>query len=124
MQIQDVLPTLPDIGDVQPLSVSDEACIQEVRQVLAKHGALSRFGVTLLHEHFDIADDEVMMEFVDKDNRVLTTRPVKAIDHAEENSLQTSWRLDSMTSRQRCERYCARPYGPNGPHITQHATVG
>jgi hypothetical protein len=124
MKVQELLPPLPDIDEVEPVAEKDEACIQAVRKVLEEHGALSRFGVVLLHEHFDIADDEIMMEFVDKESRTLTTRPVKAAEHDEEMSIQTSWRLDSRTGRQRCERYCQRPYGPNGPHITGHATVG
>lgn len=124
MKAPELLPPLPDIDDVEPLSGNDDACIRAVRAVLAEHGALSRFGLVLLHDHFEVTDDEVMMEFVDKENRVLTTKPVKAADHAEETSIQTSWRLDSFSGRQRCERYCQKPYGPNGPHIQGHATVG
>lgn len=124
MRIPEALPALPDIDEVEPVSDKDQACIQAIRRVLEEHGALSRFGIVLMHEHFDIATDEVMMEFVDKANRTLTTKPVKATDHPEENSIQTVWRLDSPTGMQRCERHCMRPYGPNGPHITQHIPVG
>lgn len=124
IQIAEALPPLPDIDEVEPLSEKDLACIAAVRKVLEEYGALSRFGMTLLHEHFTIADDEIMMESVDKANRVLTTRPVKAAEHPIENSIETSWRLDSSTGLQRCERYCQKPYGPNGPHMGGHATVG
>lgn len=124
MKAPERLPALPDIDEVEPLSDNDQACIEDVRRVLEAHGALSRFGVVLLHEPFGIADDEVMMEFVDKARRTLTTVPVKAAEHREENSIQTAWRLDSSSGLQRCERHCMRPYGPNGPHVAQHIPVG
>jgi hypothetical protein len=40
----------------------DRAVMDEVREVLAKHGALGRFGLTLLHSHFEVAHDEVLAE--------------------------------------------------------------
>lgn len=124
MDVLEPLPALPDIDEVEPLNASDQACMEELRSVLERHGALQRFGVTLLHEHFEISADEVMMEYVDKDRRELLTKPVAASGELEVNSVQTSWRLDSLTSMQRCERYCQQPYGPRGPHIDGHATVG
>jgi hypothetical protein len=120
----EVLPRLPDIDEVEPLSESDLSCMKALRGVLKEHGALSRFGITLLHSHFDVADDEVMMEFVNKENRTLTTRPVKAVDYPDGYSVETSWRLDSQTGVQRCEQQCAKPYGAKGPHVRQHFTVG
>jgi hypothetical protein len=45
----------------EPLSSADLAVLEEVRQVLAMHGALRRFGVTLQHQHFDLADDEILV---------------------------------------------------------------
>ena len=116
----EVLPPLPDIDDVAPISKADQECLAALRSVLAEHGALQRFGVTLLHDHFPVSDDEIMMETVDKATRTLTTRPVKAADHPIENSVETSWRLDSLTGLARCERVCQRPYGPNGPHTGNH----
>jgi hypothetical protein len=123
VQALEVLPPLPDIDEVEPISEKDQACIDAVRAVLKEYGALSRFGITLLHQHFAVSEDEVMMEFVDKENRVLTTRPVKAVDHPSENSVETSWRLDSLTGTKKCETRCNKPYGKNGPHIKQHYTV-
>lgn len=120
----EVLPALPDVDDVEPLSENDRACMEDLRRVLEKHGALSRFGIMLLHRHFALADDEALVEFVDVDTRTLTTRPVKAADWPAENAIETNWRLDSQTSLQRCEKQCAKPYGPNGQHIRQHFTTG
>lgn len=124
MQPLEVLPPLPDIDEVAPLSDADHECIAAVRRVLEQHGALQRFGLTLLHDHFPIADDEIMMETVDKTARTLTTRPVMAADHPIENSVESSWRLDSHIGLARCERVCQRPYGPNGPHTGNHIPAG
>lgn len=124
MRMPEPLPSLPDIDDVEPVSEKDTPCIQAVRDVLAQYGALQRFGLTLLHGHFDVGDDEILMEFVDKRNRTMTIRPVEETEHDPEKSIETSWRLDTPTGMQCCERHCMRPYGPNGPHITQHIPVG
>lgn len=68
---------LNHIADVKPIDDSDAACLEEVRQILMKHGALSRFGVSLLHSHFDLSDDEIMMETTDLERREQLVRPVK-----------------------------------------------
>lgn len=120
--VREALPALPDIDEVVPLSEADQACFRDIRAVLDKHGALSRFGVWLLHEHFEVGHDEVVVESVDKEARTLVSQPTKLSKLAQ--SIETSWRLDSPSGMQRCESMCARPYGPNGPHVRQHFTTG
>ncbi|EKS35365.1 hypothetical protein [Afipia clevelandensis] len=83
---------LPDIHDVPPLSGHDEACLTAVREVLARHGCLERFGLTLLHKHFGMSDDEVLVEAVDEQSRTLVTKPVRIAD--------LSGRLDDSTATQ------------------------
>ncbi len=79
------------IDDVRPIDESDAACLEEIRQVLEKHGALSRFGLTLLHSHFDLADDELMLETTDQQKREHRVRPVKrSWIEAEGFSVQTT----------------------------------
>ena len=60
-----------------PLGPKDQAFIDEVRQVLEKHGNENRFGLCLLHEHFPMNDDEILMETHDKDSRTITIAPQK-----------------------------------------------
>jgi len=119
----DMLPPLPDIDAVEPFSEKDQACIQAVREALQQHGALSRFGLTLLHGHFPIANDEVLVEAVDVETRTLITRPVTVDSQSATNSVETSWRLDSPSGMARCESRCNKTWGPNGPHIRQHYTT-
>ena len=102
------LPLL-DIDEVErPLTEDDKACLKEVAAILQKHNRLDRFGVNLLHEHFHVADDEVLMETCDFETRVLTIRPVKVANDMDQTSIATNWRLDtdgavvSMTCRTRC----------------------
>jgi hypothetical protein len=68
---------LDHIADVRPIDDSDAACLEDIRAVLTKHNCLDRFGVTLLHSHFDVADDEMMLETTDLDRREHLVRPVK-----------------------------------------------
>lgn len=93
---------LPDLNQVESFSQDDERCLAEVAEVLKKHGRLSRFGVNLLHQHFPIADDEVMLETNDPSDRTLLMRPVKIIDIEGMGARTTSWRLDSGRAQMAC----------------------
>src|SRR5262249_39367548 len=67
---------LPAIENAEPLGCQDVALLTELREVLARHGALGRFGLTLLHEHFPVEDNEVLLETNDPLTRTLEMRPV------------------------------------------------
>src|SRR5260370_30601829 len=69
--------SLQDIDDVRPIDDSDAACLEEVRLVLAKHRNLDRFGIALLHSHFQVAEDEMMLETTDVEHIEHWVRPVK-----------------------------------------------
>lgn len=85
----------PDrIDAVDSLGPQDEAVIDQVRKVLEENDALDRFGITLLHSHFDLGDDEVLVETVDAEARTLTIRPERKAKLDEEaDPVVTSWRL-------------------------------
>ncbi|MGA2741092.1 MAG: hypothetical protein ABSG65_27080 [Bryobacteraceae bacterium] len=68
---------LKHIAEVKPIGDGDADCLEEVRLVLLKHNCLSRFGVSLLHSHFALDDDEIMLETTDLDKREHWVRPVK-----------------------------------------------
>ena len=85
---------LPDIDEIEPLGPSDEACLQELRNVLDRHGALERFGITLLHDHFSLSEDEMLIEECDEQTRTLTIQPVSTSEDAEDGEvIQTNWRF-------------------------------
>ncbi len=67
---------LQDIDSVRPIDESDAECLEEIRSVLQKHNCLSRFGVSLLHSHFDLKEDEILLETTDISKREHWVRPV------------------------------------------------
>ncbi len=94
--------TLPDISEAQPLNKNDKPLVDEIVSVLKKHNALDRFGLTLLHQHFTVAEDEVLVESVDTEARLQSIRPLKKIELGELNYTETSWRLDSGEPMMAC----------------------
>ena len=85
---------IPHVDEVAPVSDADDAVFAEIRAVLARHNALDRFGVSLPHDHFQIDEDEILVESCDLDTRTLVSRPMKKADLAGEPLLETNWTLD------------------------------
>jgi hypothetical protein len=83
---------LPDLLDLDPLGDADRACLAELREVLARHERLNRFGIALLHSHFALAEDELLMETCDPSSRTLTIRPEReASQTADGRIIATQW---------------------------------
>jgi hypothetical protein len=89
MSTQSVAP--PTLNEIKPLGLEDQPCIDELREVLTKHGALGRFGLTLLHSHFPMGPDEILKEYCDEENRTMTLKPAKKSDLS--HVLFTAWDL-------------------------------
>lgn len=53
----------------------DRACLDEVGAFLVLNSLHSRFGISLLHQHFGVTDDEVFIEFSNQVTRSVTLRP-------------------------------------------------
>lgn len=68
---------LPHGDVVEQFSENDRECFEEIRDVLKRHGKLDRFGITLLHKHFELQEDEMLVENVDEENRIQTIQPMK-----------------------------------------------
>lgn len=116
---------LPDIHDTKPLSAADRLCLNEIRDVLAKHGCLERFGVNLLHRHFEMAADEILIEQVDEEGRRLVTKPVKVgLVQAEMPTAyetQWHWRRDHGGEvSQICNVRCFQGSYESPGHVTKH----
>jgi hypothetical protein len=86
---------LPDLKFVPPFEADDQTCLEEIAEVLKKHGRLDRFGVTLLHQHFPVGDNEVMLETNDPVSRTLEMHPCDRTALEGLDARITSWRLDS-----------------------------
>jgi hypothetical protein len=116
------LPRLPDIEEVRPVDATDQVVFDEVREVLERHGALQRFGLTLLHQHFGLEDREILAECIDKEHRTLTLQPALITDTR--GGIETSWRLDDPVAQRRCEVVCEPiPQQYGGGHNRNHYTT-
>jgi hypothetical protein len=111
--------SLEHIDEVRPIDDGDAACLEEIRVVLAKYGYLDRFGVALLHSHFELADDEMMLETTDVEQREHWVRPVKK-SHLEQADLRpqtTVVRFGETGFSQYCGCYVDK-HGHTGRHST------
>jgi hypothetical protein len=70
--------TLPDIDltSAGHLTGDDYVCLDEVGCCLVKERANERFGITLLHSHFLVRDDEILVEKAHDNEQLITLRPV------------------------------------------------
>jgi hypothetical protein len=114
---------LPHGDAVEPLSSTDQECFKEIRDVLAKHGKLERFGLTLLHKHFELEGDEMLVENVDEVLRVQTIAPMKKADVEKMGGtvLETMWSLHEGEVVQGCKRACVQQ---SGFHDRRHVWTG
>lgn len=106
-----------DISETEDFTSRDAACFSELRDVLKKHGCLDKFGISLIHKHFDISPDECLLEHTDLDNRTLTIKPVKQSTLEPGSTTITMWRLTEGEKVAEIGCRCAR--GPNG-HFGRH----
>ena len=110
--------SLTDVDDVRPVDAQDYVVLEEIRQVLAKHGSMERFGICLLHRHFDVAPGEVAVEYTDTASRIST---VRVEQHGPEGDyLQTMWRFGPGPEGVRaCVRRCSYADGHKNEHVQE-----
>lgn len=85
---------LDDLMDVHTMSSTDEECINEIQSVIEKYGLTGKFGVSLLHKHFDLENDEILLETNDPIQRELSSRPVKISEISSKDYIPTIIRFD------------------------------
>src|SRR3546814_14155981 len=102
---------LQDIDDVAPIGAADADCLKEVYEVLQRHGKVDRFGVTLLHKHFAMRDDEVLLERTDAAPRSLVLQPAKLDSPRSEERREGKEYVNTLTTRG-----CPQPYKKTTNH--------
>jgi hypothetical protein len=112
--------SLSDIDDVRPIDDTDAPVLDDIRTVLEKHGSLDRFGVALLHRHFDVADSELMLETTDVSAREHWVRPVRRAELAAKGLTvqSTILRFDETGPVQYCGCSADGPDGHGHPSFT------
>ena len=101
--------TTPLLDDVEDLDGSDLVCFQEIAAVLQRHGKLDRFDLALRHGHFDVADDELLVETSDPISRTLSIEPYRSDSIPVGAGIrETVWslELDGPVASQRCKQGC------------------
>ena len=101
---------------MQPLSEPDRECFDEIRSVLDSHNMLDRFGVALLHKHFEIYDGETLLEVTESDDRQLNLTTVETDSLGPNESRPTMWRLGGDTGASMVVCRCHNTYGGHGGH--------
>lgn len=93
----------PRIASVErELDDADKACLREVAQVLKRYGREWRFGVNLLHSHFDIGEDEILIETSDPNDKSLWIRPIAKSELSGQEVVATAWCLATGEPQMGC----------------------
>jgi len=100
--------SLKHFDDIEPITDEDFEVLSEIRDVLDKHEYLDRFGIALLHRHFEIQEDEFAIEYTDEQKRISEVRIEKREEATEKNSVQTMWRFtkEGANAVTRCVLRC------------------
>lgn len=91
---------LPDMDatDVGALAADDRSCLEELGRYLASADAWQRFGIWLLHKHFDPDRDELFVERTSKRLRSAQTAPESKSASGETEMVVTAIRFDHSAS--------------------------
>jgi len=84
-----------------PIDDSDLRCFSDLRDVLARHGKLERFGVSLLYSYFPMAADETLLETHDPATRSITVTVASEKD-LNSRDIETCWRFTSGPTMIEC----------------------
>ena len=105
-----------DLRDVPALDRHDLACMAELREVLMRHGRLERFALHLVHKHFELAADEVLVEYSDPQAREQVLRVERRAAAALHGATPTTWTLATPEPLVAC--VCA--YRADHGHLGRH----
>ena len=84
-----------DGTDVGVLTDDDRACLAELGEYLATTDAWTRFGIWLLHKHFEPSDGEVFVERTVDSPRGTRTAPLDRASFVDSGLDATAFRLDA-----------------------------
>jgi hypothetical protein len=93
-----VLPDM-DVTDVGELGEDDRVCLEQLGQYLVSTDAWRRFGIWLLHKHFEPEPGEVFVEHTMHAPRKSETTPIERWAFADQELSTTAIRFDNSVSR-------------------------
>lgn len=108
--------SLKDIDDTPDASKDELRQLEKLSDFMKAEGMTDRFGITLLHKHFEVADDETLVETCDPETRTLTVRPYKkaVLESLSDGSRETQWRWDGEISGLTCLIRCVNSGNGHG----------
>ncbi|QEG43448.1 hypothetical protein [Roseimaritima ulvae] len=114
---------LNQIEELDPISDADYDVLQELREVLIRHNYEERFGVCLLHKHFDIEDGEMALERSDHEKRVSVIEVVP--EDSDPDAWETAWAFSREVPDIKAGRNCRQKCGGFGTtgHSRQHECI-
>src|SRR5690348_17183084 len=86
-----------DATDVGSLSDDDRACLADVGRYLVAAGACDRFGIWLLHKHFEPESGEVFVEQAVRSPRMIKTSPVVRSETLETTAIRFDGSADGFS---------------------------
>ena len=92
-----VLPNI-DSPAMEALDDSDWECLDEIGGLLIAKGANDRFGVTLLHSHFPIGDNEIIVEEPRPFERAFTLARSRIARRALTIALRSTWNFAAVAT--------------------------
>ncbi|MGW3566042.1 hypothetical protein ACWDSL_19570 [Streptomyces sp. NPDC000941] len=101
-------PALPRFEEAEGLGPQDAEFIRDLIAVLKKHGNIDRFGLCLLHDHFPLEADEVLVETNDPRARTLNTH-VERADRTR-HIKPSQWRFLPDVRHARAAEFEGQPY--------------
>jgi len=110
--------SLPDIEDVPALTGADHECLDAIRDVLIRYNAIGRFGVHLMHKHFEVAEDEVLVEYTNIEARTLNCKVEKRSAELQPSHkrIETMWSFTGIGATRVCDQQCVSNWGHNNRH--------
>jgi hypothetical protein len=111
------------IDSVEYRREQEAVAFAELRAVLARYGLLEKYGITLLHKHFELADDEILVEYTDMETWTLTAKPTKVGKFPKNELVETTWALGLDETAMSCVTSC-RYYAGSNTHAVEHRKSG
>jgi hypothetical protein len=92
----DAVNRLPDIDLIirKESGEDNTSCLRDLGSVLGRHGKQDKFGIFLLHKHFDLLPNELLFEEISEDGRISVVQPVAVDDSRVAGAEQTGWAVN------------------------------
>ena len=114
--------TLTHVDEVEPISEKDYKVLEELGAVLGKYGYHNRFGISLIHKHFEVNPGEIAMEETDEEARVSTIKVVP--DSGDANTIGTQWRFGQVPGGPTMVTKCVLRCHYDSGHKQRHRREG